>query len=81
MESFIALRSIITICVQGHNVTKKEALSNTGAEHPKTNGSLLDGGASFTINIPSATFFSSVFSIVIVLFLSGLAGVTDPDYD
>lgn len=30
----------------------KEALTNTGAVHPKMNGSLSDGGASFIISIP-----------------------------
>ncbi|MCR4903946.1 MAG: hypothetical protein K6A23_13890 [Butyrivibrio sp.] len=33
--------------------TIKEALTNTGADHPEMNGSLLDGGASFMITMPS----------------------------
>ena len=31
----------------------KEALTHTGADHQTTNGSLLDGGASFIISVPS----------------------------
>lgn len=31
----------------------KEALTNTGADHPEMNGSLSDGGASFIISIPA----------------------------
>ena len=44
---------VITVGEINVSAKIKEAPANTGAVHPEKNGSLLDGGASFTITIPS----------------------------
>ena len=44
---------VITVGEIAISAKIKEALTNTGADHPEMNGSLLDGGASFMITIPS----------------------------
>lgn len=59
--------------MSGTSDIKKEALTNTGAEHPKMNGSLPDGGTPFVINLASfAEGFKRDDSIILKDFPDGM---------
>ena len=49
-----------------HSQTLKEALTNTGADHPEMNGSLSDGGASFVVSMPFKSGYISYIEAIYI---------------